>query len=637
MQFSQRYTIRELQERWYSLLYDPVISAEASGHMIEFERSAPTLTSKFSKLGNSKDNKIFSGKRKTQSVRSCYYALRKRICNEPFKADDFNYRVGPSNGSCLRTVDDSLTGDYIVGGRSMGHLELQESDHDIKDRAFPNIFMDDMINTTNAFEKDVGFSAEQDDLSKEIPGTPGREAGHMELFDTNNLEAKPFPAFAPTNQNEENVCQELEQNDVFNSPILECGGSFHGLDCSSPLPDMPIWKTMEGISMLDDISLREKHPSVEETFAIEDIESKNEDQPVVSTEGYFEELSKSLLNFTNEEELLFMDVDTKDMFDKSYYDGLSSLLLNSPVDANQEGDKSDFSEAVAVAVASSTDVVLDEVCKPEECIVSSMSGSTMQFSETCDGFMLCTLNTEDSDIPCNDDVVFAKTFAPSSAFTKAKSRFQESSNCLPLSSMGEFSANQRALERGLSISHAHHHGLPQSIGSQISGKNSFNPTVGPACGIKCELSNGNVDTNLTDQADSSTIRMENLPILTLKEEPLERVKHLTSNSTDSALDRPITDSDKFQNQQIYGPQEVQNPLDSELGPVDPACLESGMGHSSSAPKHIESDEDLPSFSDIEAMVKFYDGPWIVILKGFFFLICHARGIYNYNYFFYTGT
>ncbi|RRT59918.1 hypothetical protein B296_00045430, partial [Ensete ventricosum] len=35
--FSRRFTLRELQERWYSLLYDSETSAEASARMIEFE------------------------------------------------------------------------------------------------------------------------------------------------------------------------------------------------------------------------------------------------------------------------------------------------------------------------------------------------------------------------------------------------------------------------------------------------------------------------------------------------------------------------------------------------------------------------------------------------------------------------
>ncbi|OWM80892.1 uncharacterized protein LOC116193946 [Punica granatum] len=608
VRFSRRYTVREIQERWYSLLYDPVISAEASVHMIEFEQLAPTLTSKFTKFGDLKGNKYSSGKRKTQSVRSCYYALRKRICNEPFNSEDFDYLVGPSNG--IRTVDGTLTGDYMLGDPNSSHFELQESDLEIVQHAFPNLLMDGVISTNNAFAKDVekpteGFPVEQDDLSRAMPSPLKRDAGHMELFETNNIGAKSSPAFAPSNHNGENTCQEMEQTHVFNSPILDCGASFHGLDCSSPLPDMPIWKAVEGMSTPDDLGLGEKDLCIEEALTItNDDENKNVGHSGDSTKGYLAELSESLLNFTNEEELLFMDVDAKDPFDKSYYDGLSSLLLNSPIDANQEGDLTDVPQAISAAVASKTNLVPDDICKSEECMASSVSGSGLQFSETCDGFMLCALNTEDPDIPCNDDVVFPKMFGTSSAFVKAKSRFQESKNCIPSALGKDLSANPRTVERGPGISQGQYHGLSQSIGPLVSVKNSANPTVGSARGTKCEVSNSNVDANLADISDRLTVRLENMPTLTLKEEQAETsgVKHLASNSTDCALEKPLNDSDKFQFQQQDAPPEVRDPLDSELGTIDPAGLETGTGPCSSAPEQIESDDDLASFSDIEAMI-----------------------------------
>ncbi|KAJ6399542.1 hypothetical protein OIU77_020158 [Salix suchowensis] len=55
VQFSRKFTVREIQDRWYSLLYDPVVSAEAAFHMTEFERSTLTLPSKYSRAGNSKE------------------------------------------------------------------------------------------------------------------------------------------------------------------------------------------------------------------------------------------------------------------------------------------------------------------------------------------------------------------------------------------------------------------------------------------------------------------------------------------------------------------------------------------------------------------------------------------------------
>ncbi|XVF63764.1 hypothetical protein PTKIN_Ptkin09bG0113100 [Pterospermum kingtungense] len=56
----------ELQDRWHSLLYDPVVSVEALSHIIEFERSVSTLSSKFGRTGSSKDSKSFPGKIKSE-------------------------------------------------------------------------------------------------------------------------------------------------------------------------------------------------------------------------------------------------------------------------------------------------------------------------------------------------------------------------------------------------------------------------------------------------------------------------------------------------------------------------------------------------------------------------------------------
>lgn len=596
VRFSQRYTLRELQQRWYSLLYDPFISAEASVDMIELERSASKLPSGLSKLGNSKESWNFSKKRKSQSVRSCCYALRKRVRNEPFNSEGFKCLVRPGNGRQLRTGDDTVTGDHMLGDPNLSLFDLQESDFEILRHAFPNILMDGVINTTNALRKDAespteGFPVEQDDLSREMPGPLGRETCCMELFETNSLDAKLLPAFDPMNHNGENVCQQLEQDHAFNFSFLDSGASFHRIDFLSPLPNIHIWKDAEDIS--PPLDIRQNFLSLEDAFSIEDRETYNADQSVVSAKGYLADLSRSLLDFTNEEELLSVGVDAKALSDKSYYDDWSSLLLNSPVDVNQGGDTLGFSEAVTSAVASKTDLVSDNICKSEEFMVSNASGTTTQFSETCHGFMFCTLNMEDPEIPCNADVVFSKTLATSQAFTKAKSRLEESINCIFSHSMGkELLADAGSPERVPSICPGHYDGLLQLIGSQVSMKNSFNQTVGASLGTS-EVSSINHDANLPDRIDPSTFRLDNFLSLTL-EEPVGtcRVKHLKFNPTDSALDRPLSDSDKFQCQRLDEPHKFLDPLDS------------GMDLNSSAPEQIESDDDLPYFPDVEAMVNY---------------------------------
>jgi len=131
VQFSRRFTVRELQDRWHSLLYDPVISAEASARMIAIELSASTLPSKFNRFGNSKENKSVSGKRKAGSVRSCYYALRKRICHD-LNSMDLSFLVAPGDGNYIGHGDEPLSGDPISD-----HFGLQGSNLDLMHHVFP--------------------------------------------------------------------------------------------------------------------------------------------------------------------------------------------------------------------------------------------------------------------------------------------------------------------------------------------------------------------------------------------------------------------------------------------------------------------------------------------------------------------
>ncbi|XP_026453124.1 microspherule protein 1-like [Papaver somniferum] len=79
VRFSHRFTLHELQERWYSLLYDSVFSEHASIRMDEIQKYTSNLSSKSEKVGVSKGSEWVSGKRKEESIRGLYYAMRKRI------------------------------------------------------------------------------------------------------------------------------------------------------------------------------------------------------------------------------------------------------------------------------------------------------------------------------------------------------------------------------------------------------------------------------------------------------------------------------------------------------------------------------------------------------------------------------
>ncbi|KAH0884933.1 hypothetical protein HID58_061029 [Brassica napus] len=130
VQFSRRFSIRELQDRRHALLYDPVVSAEAAFRMAELERTTnPNFPTKFARTG-SKENKGFSRKRKAQQLRSTYHSLRKKFQTESFNSLDLGF-LGSAND-----------GHFMDNNGVATHLGLEDSHMDIIHNAFPDILAD---------------------------------------------------------------------------------------------------------------------------------------------------------------------------------------------------------------------------------------------------------------------------------------------------------------------------------------------------------------------------------------------------------------------------------------------------------------------------------------------------------------
>ncbi|KAK0577431.1 hypothetical protein LWI29_032896 [Acer saccharum] len=696
VQFSRKFSVQELQDRWHSLLYDPVISAEASFHMIEFERSALTLPSKFSRAGNSKENKRLSRKRKAESVRSCYYALRKRIHNEPFSSMDLSFLVAPDNGNFFENGDEPLSGDCILGDPMSNHFGLQESHLDIMHQSFPPILTDGGTSSGDGhmalgFHRGLdhpvedGFTLQQDDIHNEIPhifeenqsytgngcevddlGQPKQVPG---MYETNHLEENPPSAYGQMDSCPGNVCPDFDGNQIFHSPIPECGASFPNLEYSSPLPEMPIWRTVEDIpspSIQVDNSHREEDLHTGDAFALtDDGDAKDTSTPgcdfvdvnselkmqmpcdelkcqAGGAEGYLAELSNSLLNF-NEEELMTLGDVEKEMIDKSFFDGLN-LLLNSPNDVNQDHMPSPepktsvtpyyLANASGSCPVESVENVQMQSSASGSCPVesvenvqmqSSASASDPQFPKLIDGVICCTLNMEDPDIPCNDDVFFPNKLQPLSVSAVAQ-REAGNSTC---SSVKDFSGNKNLTDGGPVLLQREQENPAQSqVSSQMMGsqvipeKGQFHP-VGdrgvkfglPNCdsphlasrklGIACGGSNLTNSMNIcTDSNQPARLKEENNDVA-----PVKNIGHTL---TDSFMDRPAFGSDSYKRNANGVKQECDDPatiqdcqaLNAEFGSTNIPDLEPDINDPISEPEEpsIESDDDVPYYSDIEAMI-----------------------------------
>ncbi|XWS24435.1 hypothetical protein CRYUN_Cryun28dG0101800 [Craigia yunnanensis] len=682
VQLSRKFTVQELQDRWRSLLYDPVVSEEASSLMIEFERSASTLSSKFGRTGNSKDNKSLSGKRKSESIRSCYYALRKRIRNEPFNSMDLSFLTAPNDGNYVGIEDEPLPGSCMLGNPISDHFRVEDTNMNIMQCSFPQILADggaairdrcatDGFQTTTHMQDDDGLPAEPINIHKEIPHVhrenqfliesgSGIEELHEpnelpvhSLFKANDLMVKPSSTFDQINNDPENICSEFEGYKVFNSPVVECGFS--------------IWRTDEGLSAPaipaadghgekdahagdihelpgDDIG-RSNHASGHDVGMGSKLESEipceELENSTANTEGYLVEITNTLMN----DEPFFMDIDAKDVIDKSYFDGLSSLLTSSPNNSNQDqmlgvteamtSETQDNLEKVSCSCPGELDEVAGSFtadgsvsCNSEVLVLSSASASNSQFPELTNDIIHCMLNTEDPEIPCNEDVLFPKQLCPL-VVSSTRHTFKEAGSPLP-ACVKDFPRGQKTSEGGPLLVQRDQKDRGQFHGSSQTKVSPMIPEIGKLhpdsdCRVKCEDSSSCVASrgdgflsNGSAQINSINVSEGTLPPTLPKEKSEEIIlgKHLTHSPADSLRENPTLCSDSHNSYPLVNLSAIKQEVDAlemvkdhqassaVLGSMDIISPEQVVDHPPPDLEEllIESDDDVPYFSDIEAMI-----------------------------------
>ncbi|PRQ27134.1 putative transcription factor interactor and regulator FHA-SMAD family [Rosa chinensis] len=681
--FSRRFTVQELQDRWYSILYDPVVAEEASARMTEFECSAPNSTSKFSRLGSSKENKCVPGKRKAESVRSSYYALRKRICSEPFDPMDLNFILAPSDSNYIVNGDEPLSQHVMTGDPIPNHFGVEGSDMDnTMHHMFPQNLMHDStaiggIVTVDTFQiggfqkpAEEDFLVEQDNLREESPyiednlpitgnesevkefGQP-KELPDCSMFSAGDLGMEPPCSLDQINNDEVNMCSPFEGNQVFNVSASDSSASFHDLEYSTQLPGTHIWSTIPATTTPVDVGIRENDTCTRDSFELlDDIGANNttisgydidlrtemavsDFKSPASTEVYLAELSNSLLNFTSEEELMF-----KDEIDKSYYDGLSSLLMSSPKDDVEEHMINLIEPETLMAPVmypmnpSGTDpAVADDIrvslpgddmnCHPETLMQSFPTALNSQFPEYKDGVICCTLNTEEWEIPCNDDVFLLNHMPLSSTSCKVKEASKPKSKC---SSVKDLAVNQRNGDMGPCFMQKEQRNPGKSLGSQSKGSRCI-PEVSsksPLCNFELSKTDP-VDVASTStchvsgnrgQIDSAKAITNPLPGI-LKEDTRDGTltmclgyasteSHMANSCVDydcvRSYPQPYATETNWESDASATIRDHQS-LHAEVVPMDNAVSEPEVNPVTSDFEGLfDSDDDIPCYSDIEAMI-----------------------------------
>ncbi|KAJ9172710.1 hypothetical protein P3X46_015921 [Hevea brasiliensis] len=553
VRFSRKFTVSELRERWYSLLYDPVVSDEASARMLEFELSTPS----------SRVSVEVSAKRKRESVRRMYYAMKKKTSARPGKSTSFFDAPKASCGDNMPFDSPAQGGSCIFGELNQNHFGFVGKE------------------CYNELCLEVP-SFEQDNAGKNIPSN-----ARDRLVDFLSGDRVKEMALA--------------------HPLPESSPSFHTEGLSSPLA---IWETIEDISapaMPISVSIEDKgqQEALMHRDGVEldsnkmslsgmnvvhsgamlqdkhDVDVLNNSNAI--SECDYVDLSESLLNFANEDEPVLVDADGKDTIDKFCYDG---ALLNSP--NGTQGRAPDVKESQTIVSDKSLGIPANECPEELESIAegslssnveqhghlcseinlpSSISAANTWSAENCDGEMECTLNSEDTEIPSNDDIFFPRQFASSLMRTKSKEA------CFPSFSYAKQEQSLMKKEANPAQSR---------IASQMTRLDML-PVTSPGsqlvgCGVKCE-SPYDVASRQASKAPEDANQCRTAQG-TLVSDPVGLLKAEASNAC-NAMGLPFY-------AKPCSPKQVTSVAEAEPVTIDE--------------EEYESDNDIPSYSEIEAMI-----------------------------------
>ncbi|KAK7250790.1 hypothetical protein RIF29_33467 [Crotalaria pallida] len=314
VRFSQKYSYAELRDRWHSLLYDPVISAECAAKMVSLELSGGGLGAPSPKPGGSGSKEALgegaaTSKRKSESIRKQYYATKKKFRRQ-ILLDTFDMNVQDEMNVDNNVADEGLVRNSVEGGKVVENV---------------GVGLGEFVN---------GVSLVGCKLNKNVD--------HV-----NNLVG------------------------YGNSPGLEEVGQSHLMG------DVPLWNAIEDVAL--------------PAMPVQDDLEGNCANDVLKA-------SDSLLD---ENELIFMDVEVKGAKDKPCYASVDPLMLSSPF----EIQGNDASQIVANPLGGNHGE-LHSASNAGNDAEASVAGQSPH-PELSGRFITCRFNTEDPDVPHNDVSVVA--------------------------------------------------------------------------------------------------------------------------------------------------------------------------------------------------------------------------------------
>ncbi|KAG5534605.1 hypothetical protein RHGRI_022657 [Rhododendron griersonianum] len=427
-------------------------------------------------------------------------------------------------------------------------------------------------------------------------------------FETDDSEAKPLATFDPTSNNLHNPCSELGGAQHLSSPNPDGSVSFHTTGFSPQLPHL--WEDMSVPAMPVDMSLKNKNPGAEDVSALPGnadnerkgssgpgdlhsvpslIEQQNGDDFINSaalSDGEFAVLSESLLDFSNEGDNFFMDMD----------------LVSSPLDAiGGDAPKVEPKEMIVsntglatpgIAYPADSEVPTSQLLsvRGDQRSVSrsrpSMSVLTSKPLELNLGNTNCTLNTEDPEIPCNDDIFLLIHPAMPFAFPATRPIVRNVTDPSSSADVKDAGLGLNFLKKGEDLAQSF-------VPSQMIGPHML-PAQGPkhtlvGCTVKSELPDTSRMAVAPRHANKAIGDSQCKAALTTPNAAVDgKLESIVPKVELAVVDTPGT----------FG----KIPLHAEAGPIEITLPESVVNPSTSDHEEPESDNDVPYFSDIEAMI-----------------------------------
>ncbi|KAF4371894.1 hypothetical protein G4B88_016957 [Cannabis sativa] len=542
VRFSRKFTVGELRDRWQSLLYDADVSAEASARMVEFElsnnhnslSSKPSSTSSSSsRFGVSKGGASVGlgsspAKRKSESIRRKYYERRKRLCS--FNSYNLSYIDEPIANNEL------LDGNYGVGD----HVE--------------NYF---------------GF----EDKGLNLVG------GHVSVGDVDSLlDIHPGRGLVEHGKEQNGDHQLLRSGDG----LVDFGNcsNVHGeVGTSHTMPDMPLWKTIEDVSApempmdVEEDGVKISSPGYDVAPSPmtlgESLPDTEMNRSIPISGDDFADLSDSLLNLTNENEPVIVVVDGENMNFPKDVNGNngSSVCQSETLDGKTLYDVSGAGKNDNASVSQFGGGNQHNVSHSEINIPSVPNPCSPEIFRE----MECTLNTEDPEVPDNDDVIL--------------SRFTEYRNP-PTSCLNKKNGRQENI-----ILKKEEKVADPFIASKLTGQRIVQKSSPSFSVVSCDVKEESFDGNHLASVSKKTKEIHVDPSQHRSVHPTPKY---SANQVlkQEALPAPVT---------IKGKQAL---VSTELGPVSlkPEAISSALDHDESEEEPDDGDDDIPSFSDIENMI-----------------------------------